>query len=160
MTEKLVLMANKGDLKSGHEVGEEISKKFFDLYYEALYEFLNAVGSYWHLYKLRMNADEGIFPAQVVASEYHHEGAQYEYEIAERETRIWQKMQWLSDIGERVGLKPFNQDGMKKVVNFVNDFDRRRYIRDAAKRAEKKGKLLSAADLMRQRYALEKKRKK
>ena len=136
-----------------------ISQKMFDSYYMVMLEFFNAVGSYWHLYKLSMNADEGIFPAQKIAREYQHEGAKVEMEICERERACWERLDQLSNVGKLVGYLPINKTGCERIMKFVDDPGRRRYVREAAKRAQRKGELVSIADLMRKRYALEKKRK-
>ena len=135
-----------------------VSGKMFDFYYTVMLEFFNAVGSYWHLYKLRMNADEGIFPAQVIARNYQHEGVKCEIELCERERACWDRLDQLSNVGKLAGFLPIDKTGRERIMKFVDDPDRRRYIRDAAKRAQKKGELVSIADLMRKRYALEKKK--
>lgn len=158
MSTRYVLAADSEDLRSTAKVGDEVPKVLFDAYYEMLFRYLRAIGSYWHLYKLRLNADEGVYIAQMVAREYNHEGAQYEIEIAEREGERWRELEQVSALQRRAGILPFNEEGMQKIMKFLDDPDRRRYVRDAAKRAEKKGELVSICDLMRKRYALEKKR--
>ena len=155
MSTKYVLAANSGDLKKPAKVGDEVPKWLFEAYYETLLKCLKAIGSYWHLYKLRLNADEGVFPAQKIAREYSHDGAKYEIEIAEREGERWRELKQVSVLQQRAGILPFNDEGMQKVMKFLDDADRRRYVREAAKRASKKGEMVSICDLMRKRYILE-----
>lgn len=160
MSTKYVLAANPKDLRSTAKVGDEVPRVLFDAYYRALLQYFSAIGKFWHLYKLHVNAGNGVYPAQVIAREYNHEGSKYEIEIAERENERWKWIRKVSDLQWRAGLLPFDEEGMKKVMAFLDDADRRRYVRDAARRAEKKGQLVSICDLMRKRYVLENSKKK
>ena len=136
-----------------------MSKGCMDCYYEVFLEFLQAVGAYLAIYKMAMNASEGIFPVQVVAYNYGYVDAKMDFEVAARDTERWEKLDDLSNWSKRVGLLPLDQEGKEKLMKFVEDGDRRRYLRDNIKRARDRSELLSIRDLMLKRYALEWKRK-
>lgn len=128
-------------------------------YYQAFLSFLQAVGAHQSILKLSNNLDEGVYPAQVVARQYGYEGAALEIEISSREKERWRKLNELNYWSHRVGLGRMYLDGMDAFMTFVEDYDRRRYLRDNIRRLMKKRELISMGDLMRKRIALEKKKK-
>lgn len=131
-----------------------------DNYYQTLLEFFNSIGKYLHLEKLGINAREGVFPAQKVAREYGYDESAYDLELEARKRRYIRLLDELSEIGIKVGFKPISDEGKKKILNFIKDERRRRYVRDVARRCSKKGELVSIAELMQRRYELEKKKRK
>ncbi|MBO7657249.1 hypothetical protein J6S55_01215 [Candidatus Saccharibacteria bacterium] len=126
-----------------------------DLYYDTLVNFLNSVGSYLHLKKLGVNADEGIFPAQKVVREYGHEGAQFDIELDARKCRYLNYLRKLSDVGDKIGFSPIDEASKRTILSFVANRDRRRYIRDSARVAQKRCDLVSISGLIRRRLELE-----
>lgn len=141
-------------------LNQEYHSTNIDKYYETLVFFLNAVGSYLHFRKLGANADEGIFPAQKVVRDYGYDNSGYDIELDNRKCRYLNYLQELSDFGGRIGFSDITDDESKKhILSFVKDRDRRRYLRDAARKAQKKGDLISLNGLIRKRMELEKKKK-
>ena len=78
----------------------------------------------------------------------------------ERDNDRWKKLDNLSYWSKMVGLGRIREEDKEKVMRFVEDKTRRQYLRDNIRRAMRKGELWSIANLMRKRYALEKKRAK
>ena len=138
------------------KISEEI---LIEKYYRSFLSFLQAVGAHQSILKLSNNLDDGVYPAQVVARQYGYEGARLEIEIHARDKERWWKLQELNHWSHRVGLGQMNLDGMDALLTFVEDYDRRRYLRDNIRRLMKKHELLSMRDLMQKRLELEKKRK-
>ena len=127
-------------------------------YYDAFLEYLTAVGSHQAIVKLGVNAEEGVYPVQKVVREHGYEGVALDQEIIDRNNRRWKKLDNLDYWSKRVGYKPIDSKGKEKVMKFMEDADRRRYVRDNVKRARQTGELFSVADIMVKRYSLEKKR--
>ena len=131
---------------------EEAEKKYLN----AFLGFLDAVGVYIHLVKLEKNADDGVYPVQVVAYHYGHTG-HFAQELDERDRNRWDKLRLMNATSQQAGYLPMDEVGMQKVMNFFEDSDRRRYARDNIRRMLKTGECLSVADLMLKRYRVEKK---
>ena len=136
----------------------QCSEAFLQKYYQVFLDFLQAVGAHQSILKMSINADEGVFPVQVVAREYGYEGARLEMEICERDKERWQKLQDLNYWSSKTGLGRMNEEGMERFLKFTEDYDRRRYLRDNIKRSAQKSELLSVRDLMLKRFAVEKKK--
>lgn len=140
--------------------GEKYYPTDIDNYYDTLVYFLNSVGSYLHFRKLGINADEGIFPVQKVVRDYGYDSPRYDIELDNRKCRYLNYLNELSDIGGKIGFSAIDDDESKKrILAFVKDRDRRRYLRDAARRAKNKCELVSINGLIRKRTELEKSRR-
>ena len=128
-------------------------------YYVAFLDFLSAVGAYQHAVKMGVNVDEGVYPVQKVAYEYHLQGAALDSLIAARGSDCYQALSTLDYWSQRVGYPRMSSEDKGKMLKFAKDTDRRRYLRDNIRRARAKGELYSAKDLIIKRYELEKKRR-
>lgn len=128
-------------------------------YYEAFLDFLQAVGSYLAIAKMEINASEGVYPVQKIAYEYGYTGAYMDMEIAARESRRYRKLDSLDYWSQRIGYLPMSTTDKAKIMKFVEDSDRRRYLRDNVKKEMDRGEVFSVAELMRRRYAVEKKKR-
>lgn len=130
-----------------------------DVYYDTLVDFLNAVGKYIHLRKLGENADNGTFHAQKVIRDYGYEDAKYDIELDARKCRYLRLLLNLSVAGEKIGFSPIDDDASKqKILRFVKDRDRRRYIRDLTRRCKETCDLISINGMISRRIELEKKK--
>lgn len=135
-------------------IEEQMEKDEKD-YLNSFLDFLDAIGVYSHLVKLEKNASDGVYPVQVVAYDYGHVG-HFAQEIDERDKARWDKLHFMNATSQRAGYLPMDEEGMKKVMNFFADGDRRRYARDNIRRMLRTGGCMSVADLMRKRYQVEK----
>ncbi len=124
-------------------------------YLNAFLEYLDAMGVYIHLLKLQQNALDGVYPAQEVACRYGHTG-HFDQELDSRDRCRKIKLEYLNAASRQAGYLPMNEEGMRKVMKFFEDADRRRYFRDNIRRMLKNGECMSIADLMRKRYRVEK----
>ncbi|MBQ3326125.1 hypothetical protein IJG79_03205 [Candidatus Saccharibacteria bacterium] len=140
--------------KREEEYQEKMNK--IEKYYDSFLEYLNAAGAYQHMSKFRKNFDDGVFPVQKLAYEYNHGPATIDMDVEDRNRARWKKLNYLNQTSQAVGFLPLNDSGMRKVQEFFADGDRRRYVRDNVRRLQKKGELLSIADLMRKRLRWEK----
>ena len=129
-------------------------------YYTAFLDFLKAVGEHQAIVKMGKNVEDGVYPVQKVAYEYNLRGAKLDQLIYDRNLIRWSAFDMLNHWSRTVGLGEVRSDDSYKVIQFFEDYDRRRYVRDNVKKALKNGELLSVADLMRKRYKVEKKNKK
>ena len=135
-------------------------QKSLDCYYAILLNFLHVAGDCQHLEKWIGNVENDSYPAKEVAMKYYPGGVvSMEIQLAERERYMWECLDKYSDISRTVGFLPIDQHGKDLIVKFVADAGRRRYVRDGARRAQQRGEIIHIADLMRRRYALERKRK-
>lgn len=129
-------------------------------YYAILLEFLHSVGECQHLEKWIDNVKENVYPAKDIALRYYPAGViSMEIQLAEKEWYMWESLNRYSEVSRSVGFLPIDQHGKDLIVKFVADAGRRRYVRDGARRAQQRGEIIHIADLMRRRYALERKRK-
>ena len=125
-------------------------------YLNLFLEFLDADGKYIHLFKLQQNAQDGVYPVQQVAYQYGHVGI-FDQELDDRNRGRWSKLRALNVASQCAGYLPMDEAGMQKVMNFFEDSDRRRYVRDNIRRMLKNDECMSIADLMQKRYQVEKK---
>lgn len=128
-------------------------------YYTAFLDFLKAIGDHQAIVKMGVNVDDGVYPVQKVAYEYNLRGARLDQLIYDRNLIRWSAFDMLDHWSQVVGFKKINPNDSYKIIQFFEDYDRRRYVRDNIKRAMRSGELLSVADLMRKRYLVEKKKK-
>ena len=135
------------------------SEAYMIRYYEAFLKFLNSVGYYQAIIKLRDNADGGVYPVQVVAARYGYTEAAIDQEVIERNSRQWTDLKALNYWSQKVGYLPMNQEGMEKFLKFCEDKKRREYLRRKIKNLSNEGKLMPINELMIARYKLEKKRR-
>ncbi|MBR3324148.1 hypothetical protein IKG24_01235 [Candidatus Saccharibacteria bacterium] len=129
-------------------------------YYEAFLDFLQAVGSYLAIYKMGLNANEGVYPVQKIAYEYGYVGGYMDMEIESRNQKRYRKLDSLDYWSRRVGYLPLSPKDKETVMKFTEDADRRRYLRENVKREMKNCEMFSIDDLVRRRYAVEKKKRK
>ena len=129
-------------------------------YYTAFLEFLKAVGSHQSAVKMGVNVEDGVYEVRKVAYKYGLDGAKLDQIIYNRNWERWDSLEMLNRWSQMVGFKPISPDGKYLIMQFFENYDRRRYVRDNIKRALKNGELLSVADFMEKRYEVEKKRKK
>ena len=128
-------------------------------YYTAFLNFLYAVGEHQAAVKLRINVEDGVYQAQKVAYEYNLRGAKLDQTIYERNLVRWDAFDMLDRWSQTVGLKGIDPKDSYKVMQFFENYDNRRYVRDNVRRAIKKGELLSVADFMNKRYGIIRKRR-
>ena len=133
--------------------------KNFENYYEAFLNFLNFVGSYQLTRKTIINAADGVYPVQKVAWKYYdNDYARMDYVEYDKNRRRWWKLEELNKLAQKVGFSPMDETEKREFMDFVEDKDRRRYIRDNAAKAQKRGILFSMNDLMYKRLELESRR--
>lgn len=128
-------------------------------YYDSFLAFLQVVGAHQSILKMGLNVENGEYVVQEVAGRYGYRDGAMDEEIHARDVERHQKLKDLNYWSQKVGYLPMNEEGMAKVLKFAEDVDRRRWLRDNVRRLAKKDELLSVADLMRKRYALEKKKR-
>jgi len=128
-------------------------------YYTAFRDFLKAVGEHQASVKMGINVDDGVYEVQKVAYKYNLRGARLDQLIYDRNMIRWAALDMLDHWSQVVGFKPIHPDDKYKIMKFFEDHDRRRYVRDNIDRSLKRGDILSVADMMTKRYALEKKNK-
>ena len=145
--EDILLSADKNDK-------EGLEKRYLNVFLE----FLKAEGKYVHFLKLQQNAMDGVYPAQEVAYRYGYTDI-FDCELYNRDKNRSLRLRALNIASQRAGYLPIDDNGMKKVMAFFEDADRRRYARDNIRRMLKNDECMSIADLMRKRYQVEKKRK-
>lgn len=136
-----------------------VSDAYIQAYYQVFLQFLYTVGNYREIFSIGENAENGVYPVQVVARKYGYEGAALDAAIDDLDRKRRAQLDELSHWSGRTGLGRLNDAGKEKFLEFVEDPDRRRYLRDNIKRAADRGELISIRDLMLKRFALEKKKK-
>lgn len=128
-------------------------------YYNAFITFLKTVGAYQAILKMRDNAEDGVYPVQVVAAKYGYVGAVIDQEVAKRNRRRWGDLEELNYWSRRAGFPPLTKGEMEDFLDFCDDKDRRRYLRDKVRKLAEERKLVSIKELVRTRKALEQKKK-
>lgn len=130
-------------------------------YYTAFLDFLKAMGEHQAARKMAINVEDGVYPVQKVAYEYGLRDARLDQLIYDRNLIRWSALDMLDHWSQVVGFEQINPDHKYKIIEFYEDYDRRRYTRDNIKRSMKKCELKSVADYMKKRYQVEyRKRKK
>ena len=126
-------------------------------YYDIFVKYLLAVGYHQAIVKLGINSEDGIYPVKKVARDHGYEGANLHREIIKRDNERWERLNNLNYWSQRVGFKPIREVDKDRIMKFLEDADRRRYVRDNVRRAAKQDKLLSIADLITMRLEVERK---
>lgn len=141
-------------------MGNETTAEDRVKYYTAFLDFLKAVGAHQAIVKMGVNVEEGVYPVQKVAYEYNLRGNRLDQVIYDRNQIRWAAFDMLDHWSRVVGFKRIDPNDSYKIMQFFENYDRRRYVRDNIKRAMKNGELLSVADFMRKRYEIERKRRR
>ena len=128
-------------------------------YYDIFVKYLLAVGYHQAIVKLGINSEDGIYPVKKVARERGYEGANLHREIIKRDNERWERLNNLNYWSQRVGFKPIREVDKERIMKFLEDADRRRYVRDNVRRANRRGELLSIADFISMRLEVEKKKR-
>ncbi len=128
-------------------------------YFGVLLDFLNSVGKHQWAAKMAINVDDGVYPAQQVAYHYGLRGAKLDQLVYDRNYEQQQKLDNLEFWGRRLGYKRIKTEDKNNIIKFCQNADRRRYLRERAKRALKNGEVFDIGELIQMRLDVEKKRR-
>ena len=132
-----------------------LDETFVIPYYETFLDFLDSVGSYLHLYKLRENSDNGTFIAQKICYEYDHPDSHIDQEVQDRDRYRWKKLKELDKASISAGFSPLSRKDKNVFMRFCEDSLRCRWLRARVKHFLKERELISIRDLVVARYKVE-----
>ncbi len=118
-------------------------------YWSSFIALTYAIGSYSHTVKLGRNANEGIYPTQVVRHDYYQgSDANIEQAIECCRLEVWRSIRAFNKTAKAVGMPQFADDDARRFVRWMCNGDRLESFRRMAERRQKKGAQVPISDLI------------